>query len=170
MDLKTVCRTIYDFPHEGIIFRDITPILQHPEALQQAVNQMADKIKHLDFDLIVSPESRGFIFGVPLAYVLGKGFVPMRKAGKLPFKTVSQSYDLEYGTATIEAHADAIKPGQRVVIADDLLATGGTCQAMAKLIEEMGGTVAATVFLIELEALQGRDALAKYENHAVMAY
>lgn len=170
MDLREIIRDINDFPHEGILFRDITPLLQNPTYLKEALKQMGDKLEGVDFDLIAGPESRGFIFGVPLAYIFEKGFVPVRKVGKLPYKTVSQSYDLEYGSAVIEMHADAIKPGDRVVIVDDLLATGGTCNALCQLIERQGGIVAGIVFLIELEILNGRKLLDKYNVHSVVKY
>ncbi len=164
MDLKKVIRNINDFPQKGILFYDITTILNSPDALSFAIDKMAEKISDIDFDLIACPESRGFIFGMPLAYKLKKGFVPARKAGKLPYKIVSKSYSLEYGTNSIEIHADAIKPGQKVIIVDDLLATGGTCKALAELIEEVGGEVVAIEFLIELKNLNGRKNLFKYQN------
>ena len=130
--------TIPDFPEPGIMFRDITSVIQDPDGLRLAVDGLADLLKDTDFDLIVGPESRGFIFGVPVAYLKGKGFIPVRKKGKLPRKTVSQKYDLEYGQAEIEIHVDAIKPGQKVVIVDDLIATGGSAEAAAKLVEKLG--------------------------------
>lgn len=170
MDLRTVIRDVKDFPHEGILFRDITTLLQNPTYLKESLNQMGEKLKGIDFDLIAGPESRGFIFGVPLAYIFEKGFIPIRKVGKLPFTTVSKSYDLEYGSATIEMHADAIKPGDKVVVVDDLLATGGTCNALCQLIEQQGGIVAGVVFLIELEALNGRQILSKYNVHSAVKY
>ncbi len=170
MDLKTIIRSIPDFPEKGIMFRDITPILQNADYLKDAIDQVSGKVEHLDFDLILGPESRGFIFGVPVAYNLNKGFVPVRKAGKLPCATNAKTYDLEYGTATIEIHTDSIQKGQRVVIVDDLLATGGTCKALCELVEEMGGVVAGIVFLIELNGLNGRDVLGKYEIHSIMQY
>lgn len=170
MDLREAIRDVNDFPHKGILFRDITPLLHDPVYLRDAIRQIGDKLDGLDFDLIAGPESRGFIFGVPLAYILKKGFIPIRKAGKLPYKTVSKSYDLEYGSATIEMHSDAINPGDRVVIVDDLLATGGTCNAICELIEEQGGIVAGAVFLIELELLNGRKLLDKYNIHSIVKY
>ena len=170
MDLKEVIRDIPDFPHEGILFRDITPVLHDPEALKASIDQMKALLGGIGFDLFAGPESRGFIFSTPLAYDMGKGFIPVRKAGKLPGKTVRKEYDLEYGSATIEIHADAIKPGQRIVVADDLLATGGTCRALCQLIEEMGGQVAACIFLIELEGLNGREMLKGYQVHSVVKY
>ncbi|AVM68015.1 adenine phosphoribosyltransferase [Lachnospiraceae bacterium oral taxon 500] len=170
MNLKDVMRSIEDFPQKGVIFRDITPILHDPKTLQEAVRQMQDGIGTSDFDLILGPESRGFIFGVPIAYNLEKGFVPVRKAGKLPYKTVAKTYDLEYGQATIEIHVDAIQPGDKVVIVDDLLATGGTTKAMIELVESMGGQVVKLVYLIELEFLKGRELLKGYDIHSVIQY
>lgn len=164
MDLKKSIREINDFPKKGILFYDITTLLDSPEYLTFAIDKMAEKIQDIDFDLIVCPESRGFIFGMPLAYKLKKGFVPARKPGKLPYTTVSKTYALEYGTNSIEVHIDAIKPNQKVIIIDDLLATGGTCKALAELIEEMGGKVVGLEFLIELKNLGGRNILKKYSN------
>ena len=170
MDLKSAIRTFPDYPAPGIMFRDITTLLKDGEALAYAINQMADTLEGLDFDIIIAPESRGFIFGVPLAVKLGKGFVPARKKGKLPADTISKSYALEYGQETIEIHADAVKPGQRVVIVDDLLATGGTCKALCELVEQSGGEVAAIVFLIELDGLQGRKLLEGYNIKTILNY
>lgn len=170
MNLKDVMRSIEDFPQKGVIFRDITPILHDPKTLREAVRQMQDGIGTSDFDLILGPESRGFIFGVPIAYNLEKGFVPVRKAGKLPYKTVAKTYDLEYGQATIEIHVDAIQPGDKVVIVDDLLATGGTTKAMIELVESMGGQVVKLVYLIELEFLKGRELLKGYDIHSAIQY
>ncbi len=170
MNLKDVIRTIEDFPQKGVLFRDISPILQNGEYLRQAVEQIAEKIQNVDFDLVVGPESRGFIFGVPIAYKLNKGFIPIRKAGKLPYETIKKSYDLEYGKATIEMHTDAIKPGQKVVVIDDLLATGGTSKALIELVEEAGGIIEAAVFLIELESLGGREVLKNYKIDSIMKY
>lgn len=159
MYLNTLIRDVENFPKEGILFKDITPLLQDAKGLQESIDQMAKEVQDVDFDLVVGPESRGFIFGVPLAYKLQKGFVPVRKPGKLPYKTIGQSYDLEYGSNTIEMHIDAIKPGQKVIIVDDLLATGGTTKAMVELIEKLGGEVVKIVYLIELEGLNGRSIL-----------
>jgi len=170
MDLTKIIRDIPDFPSPGILFRDITPILQDPEAFDAALAQMREKLQDVKFDLISGPESRGFIFGVPIAQLMKKGFIPARKKGKLPAATISQSYALEYGEETIEIHADAIKPGQSVVIIDDLLATGGTCKALCKLIEQSGGKVEAIIFLIELEALNGRAVLDGYHVDTVLKY
>ncbi|QUI23716.1 adenine phosphoribosyltransferase [Vallitalea pronyensis] len=168
MDLKKILREVPDFPKEGIVFYDITTILQSPEGLRAAIDQIQDKLQDLDFDYIVGPESRGFIFGVPVAYNMNKGFLPVRKAGKLPYETKSKEYALEYGTATIEMHIDAIQPGSKVVIIDDLLATGGTSKATIELIEELGGEVVQLVYLIELGFLDGRGKLEGYQVDAIM--
>ncbi len=163
-------RSIPDFPEEGIIFRDVTSILQDAEGLKLAIDEMIKLLEDVDFDVIAGTESRGFIFGVPIAYALGKPFVPIRKVGKLPCETISKTYDLEYGTATIEMHKDAITPGQKVVLVDDLIATGGTIEAAAALVEELGGDVAKIIFLMELAGLKGRDRLAKYNVASVVTY
>ena len=163
-------RSIPDFPEKGIIFRDITTVIQSPEGLKLAIDGINEKLKGVDYDVVVGPESRGFIFGVPVAYANGKGFVPVRKKGKLPCETISQDYELEYGTATIEMHKDAIVPGQKVVIVDDLIATGGTTEAIIKLIEQLGGEVVKIIFLIELEGLKGREQLSGYHVDAVIKY
>lgn len=163
-------RSIPDFPEKGIIFRDITTVIQSPEGLKLAIDGINEKLKGVDYDVVVGPESRGFIFGVPVAYANGKGFVPVRKKGKLPCETISQDYELEYGTATIEMHKDAIVPGQKVVIVDDLIATGGTTEAIIKLIEQLGGEVVKIIFLIELEGLKGREKLSGYDVDAVIKY
>lgn len=170
MDLRELIRDVYDFPKEGIVFKDITTILQDPVGLQESVNQMQDLLKDVEFDYVVGPESRGFIFGVPIAYNMKKGFVPVRKAGKLPYKTKALTYDLEYGSATIEMHIDSIKPGDKVVIIDDLLATGGTSEAMVKLIESLGGTVVKMIFLIELTFLPGKEKLKDYNVASIIQY
>lgn len=168
--LEDYVRSIPDFPEKGIIFRDITTVLQDKDGLRMAVDQMQACLGDLDFDVVLGPESRGFIFGVPIAYNMHKPFVPVRKKGKLPCETVSMEYDLEYGTATIEIHKDAIKPGQKVVIIDDLIATGGTIEAITKLVEQLGGEVVGIVFLMELEGLEGRKKLEKYNVHSVIKY
>lgn len=168
--LQEYVRNIPDFPEEGIIFRDITTVLQDAEGLKLAIDSMIDCLKDVDFDVIVGTESRGFIFGVPIAYALGKSFVPCRKKGKLPCETVSAEYELEYGTAVIELHKDSIQPGQRVVVVDDLIATGGTIEACAGLIEKLGGEVVKIVFLMELAGLKGRDKLKKYDVTSVITY
>jgi len=170
MDLRKHVRDIPDFPIPGILFRDITTVLKDPTALQGAVDAMIGLAENLNFDSILGPESRGFIFGMPMAYKLGKGFVPVRKAGKLPGEVAKREYALEYGTATIEVHRDAIVPGHRYIIADDLLATGGTAKATADLITEMGGIVVSTLFFIELTGLKGRDEMTGYDVRSVLAY
>jgi len=163
-------RTIPDFPEEGIMFRDVTTVLQDAEGFHLAIDEMQKLLSDTEFDVIVGAESRGFIFGAPLAYNMKKAFVPVRKKGKLPCETVEATYELEYGTATIEMHKDSIKPGQKVVIVDDLIATGGTIEAAAKLIEELGGEVVKIVFLLELAGLNGREKLAKYDVVTVVTY
>ena len=170
MDLKKAIREIQDFPIPGVLFRDITTVLQDPATLKAAMDAMAEQVRGLQFDTILGPESRGFIFGVPMAYTMGKGFVPVRKAGKLPAEVAKKEYALEYGTATIEIHKDAVAPGQRFVIVDDLLATGGTARAVVDLIEEMGGIVVAHLYFIELKGLGGRDVLAGQDVRTVLSY
>ncbi|WP_458408394.1 adenine phosphoribosyltransferase [Anaerotignum sp.] len=170
MDLKDKIRSIENFPQEGVLFRDITTLLKDAEGMKEAIDQMTAKLEGVDFDLVLGPESRGFIFGMPVAYNMGKGFVPVRKAGKLPAEVVSKEYALEYGTATIEMHKDAIQPGQKVVIVDDLMATGGTAKAIVEMVEEMGGEVAALLFLIELDFLEGRKVLPGYKIESVIHY
>ncbi len=171
MDLKEKLRHVIGFPKEGIDFIDITTVLQDSEALKQCIDEMNERISKMgDFDLIVGPESRGFIFGAPLAYITGKGFVPIRKKGKLPYKTIKVTYDLEYGTDTLEMHEDAIKPGQSVIIVDDLLATGGTTESNIKLVEKLGGKVAGIVFFIELDFLNGRDRLKGYNVESLVKF
>lgn len=163
-------RSIPDFPEPGIIFRDVTTILQDADGLHLAIDGILNMLKDVEYDVVVGPESRGFIFGVPVAYVEHKGFVPVRKKGKLPCETVSIAYELEYGTAEIEMHKDSIKPGQRVVIIDDLIATGGTTEAMIKLIEDLGGQVVKICFVMELAGLHGREHLAGYDVDSVIVY
>ena len=162
--------SIPDFPEPGIIFRDITSVLQDADGLQLAIDSMQDCLKDIDVDVIAGTESRGFIFGTPLAYKNGKGFALVRKKGKLPRETIEASYDLEYGSAEIEMHKDSIKPGQKVVVVDDLIATGGTNEAMVKLIEGLGGKVVKTVFLMELAGLKGREKLQKYDVDSAIIY
>lgn len=162
--------SIPDYPEPGIIFRDVTSILQDAEGLKLAIDSLQEKLEGLDFDVLAGTESRGFIFGMPIAYNLHKPFVLVRKKGKLPRETVSMSYDLEYGSAEIEMHKDAIKPGQKVVLIDDLIATGGTIEAAAKLVEQLGGEVVRIVFLMELAGLHGRDKLSKYDVESVICY
>jgi adenine phosphoribosyltransferase len=170
MDIKSLVRDVADFPKEGIIFKDITPILQNKEGLKAAIDQMQGYLADVDFDYVIGPESRGFIFGVPIAYNMNKGFIPIRKKGKLPYDTKGVEYSLEYGTATIEMHTDAIKPGDKVVIIDDLLATGGTTKAMLELIESLGGKVVKLVYLIELDFLEGREKIGNYEVDSIIHY
>lgn len=168
--IEEYIRSIKDFPKEGIIFRDVTSVLQDADGLHLAIDSMQDKIKDWDFDLVVGPESRGFIFGVPIAYNLHKPFIPVRKKGKLPCETVSMEYELEYGTEEIEIHRDAIKSGQKVVIIDDLIATGGTIEAIIKLVEQLGGEVVGICFLMELEGLKGRERMGKYRVESIIKY
>ena len=168
--IEEYVRSIPDFPEPGIIFRDVTSILQDPDGLKLSIDLIQEKLEGLDFDVIAGTESRGFIFGVPVAYNLHKAFVPVRKKGKLPCETVSMDYDLEYGTATIEMHKDSIRPGQRVVLIDDLIATGGTIEAAIKLIEQLGGVVVKVVFLMELAGLKGREKLSGYDVDSVICY
>ena len=162
--------SIPDFPEPGIIFRDITTVIQDPDGFKLAIDEMDKLLDGTDFDLVAGLESRGFIFGTPIAYKHGKGFIPVRKKGKLPRETVSESYDLEYGSATIEMHTDSLKPGDRVVIVDDLIATGGTVEAACKLVEKLGGKVVKIIFLLELAGLNGREKLSKYDVASVVSY
>ncbi len=162
--------TIPDFPEPGIMFRDITSVIQDPDGLKLAVDGLVQEAEDLDFDLVVGPESRGFIFGVPVAYLTGKGFIPVRKKGKLPRETVSRKYDLEYGQAEIEIHKDAVKPGQKVIIVDDLIATGGSAEAAAKLVEDLGGQVVKMLFVMELAGLKGREKLKGYDVASLIIY
>ncbi len=168
--IEEYVRTIPDFPEPGIMFRDVTSVLQDPEGLKLAIDSMIRLLDGVDFDVIAGAESRGFIFGAPIAYALGKAFVPIRKKGKLPCETISEKYDLEYGTAEIEMHKDAVKPGQKVVVVDDLIATGGTIEASIKMIEKLGGEVVKVLFLMELAGLKGRDRLAGYDVASVITY
>ena len=170
MDIKSKIRSIKDFPQEGIIFRDITTLLLDSDGLQETIDLFEKELKGLEFDYIAGAESRGFIFGMPLAYKLKKGFIPVRKAGKLPGEVLSKSYDLEYGQATIEIHKDALKTGDKVVFIDDLIATGGTAKAACELLEDTGAKVEKLVFLIELEDLDGKKALDKYSVSSLVSY
>lgn len=163
-------RSIPDFPAPGIIFRDVTSILQSAEGLRLSIDEMVKCLDGVEFDAIAGAESRGFIFGMPIAYLLNKPFIPIRKASKLPCATVSKSYDLEYGTATIEIHKDAVTPGMKVVLLDDLIATGGTMKAAAELVEELGGEVVLCLFLMELVDLGGRKALDGYRVESVVTF
>lgn len=168
--LEDYVRSIPDFPEEGIIFRDITSVLQNKDGLRMSIDEMQKLLEGVEFDVIVGPESRGFIFGVPIAYNLYKPFIPVRKKGKLPCETVEMEYELEYGTAVIEMHKDSILPGQKVVIIDDLIATGGTIEAITKLVEQLGGEVVKILFLMELEGLEGRKRLSRYPVDSVIRY
>ena len=168
--IEEYVRSIPDFPEPGIIFRDVTSVLQDADGLALAIDLMQEKLKGVEFDVIAGPESRGFIFGVPIAYNLHKPFIPIRKKGKLPCETASVTYELEYGTAEIEIHKDAVKKGQKVVIIDDLIATGGTNAAIIELIEGLGGEVVKCVFLMELAGLKGRERLKKYDVDSVICY
>lgn len=170
MNIADYIAEIPDYPKPGILFRDITTLLADGEAFHTAIDQMADKVSDLDFDLIIGSEARGFIFGTPLAYKLRKPFALVRKKGKLPRQTVSADYALEYGTATLEMHKDAVKPGQRVLIVDDLIATGGTIQAMVEMTEALGGVVAGIVVLMELKDLGGRDVLKGYRLESIVEF
>ena len=163
-------RDVPDFPKPGILFKDITPVVQNYAALQEVVDLLAEWAKEKKVDAVVGIEARGFIFGAPVALKLGVGFVPLRKLGKLPYNRVTEEYALEYGTNTVEMHSDSIQPGQRVLIVDDLLATGGTAAAAARLVERVGGVVAGMGFLIELGFLQGRKVLSPYDLHALIRY
>lgn len=168
--LRDYVTEIPDFPREGILFRDITTVVSSSEGFRMAVDGLVEQVRDLDFDYVVGTESRGFIFGAPVAYALGKGFILVRKKGKLPRETISETYDLEYGTAEIEMHADAIQPGDRVVIVDDLIATGGTVKAAADLVEREGGKVVKMVFVMELAGLMGREKLAGYDVASLIRY
>ena len=168
--LEEYVRSIPDFPEEGIIFRDVTSVLQDAQGLHLAIDTMQDLIQDMDYDVVVGAESRGFIFGTPIAYNQHKPFVLIRKKGKLPCETVEMSYALEYGTATIEMHKDSIKPGQKVLIVDDLIATGGTTEAMIKLVESLGGEVVGIVVLMELAGLNGREKIKEYRLESAICY
>lgn len=168
--MEDYVRSIPDFPEKGIIFRDVTSVLQDADGLHLAIDKMQEFLKDIDFDAVVGLESRGFIFGMPIAYNLHKPFIPVRKKGKLPCETVEVSYDLEYGSAVIEMHKDAIRPGDKVVIVDDLIATGGTVEASIKLVEQLGGKVVKVIFLMELAGLEGRKKLGGYDVDSVIVY
>lgn len=170
MDLKNYVATVLDFPKKGIVFRDITPLMNSGEAYKEATDQIVNFAKEHNIDVVVGPEARGFIFGCPVSYSLGIGFVPVRKPGKLPREVIEYSYDLEYGSNVLCMHKDSIKPGQRVLIIDDLLATGGTIEAVIKLVEFLGGIVAGLAFLIELEELKGMEKLKNYPVLTLMKY
>ena len=170
MDLASTIRSVPDFPVEGILFYDITTLLKNPAALKYSIDQLADHYKDSQIDVVAGMESRGFIFGVPLACQLGTGFIPIRKPGKLPADSISESYELEYGTNTLEVHTDAIKKGQKVLIVDDLLATGGTAKATCNLVERLGGEVVGIAFIIELTFLNGREQLQGYNVFSMLKY
>lgn len=170
MDFKNFITIVPDFPKEGIRFKDITTLMENGEAYKMAIDEMANFAKDKQIDVVVGPEARGFVVGCPISYSLGIGFVPVRKAGKLPREVLSVDYGLEYGKDSLTIHKDAIKPGQRVLIADDLLATGGTIEATIKMVEELGGVVAGIVFMIELTYLDGRDKLKKYDIFTLTQY
>jgi len=170
MDLASTIRSVPDFPVEGILFYDITTMLKDADALRHSVDQIADYYQDTGIDVVVGMESRGFIFGMPAAYQLGVGFVPIRKPGKLPAETIEESYQLEYGTNTLEIHVDALQKGQKVLVVDDLLATGGTAEATCKLVERLGGEVAGIAFVIELTFLNGRNRLQNYDIYSLLKY
>ena len=171
MDLRAKLRHVMDFPKDGIDFIDITTVLQDAEAFKECMDTFKEYAEQVgDFDIIVGSESRGFIFGAPLAYQMGKGFVPVRKKGKLPYKTIRVEYDLEYGKDVLEMHEDAVKPGQKVLIVDDLLATGGTTEANIKLVEQLGGKVAGIIYFIELGFLEGRKKLDGYKVNSIVTF
>lgn len=170
MDFKSKIRVVENFPKAGISFKDITTLLEDGEAYRNAIDACIDLVDDLAYDVIVGPEARGFLMGAPMSVLTQKGFVPIRKPGKLPYETVKHEYALEYGTDTLEIHVGAIKPGQRVLIADDLLATGGTAKAACELIEKLGGIVAGLVFLVELDFLDGREVLNDYPVFSVLQY
>lgn len=170
MDLASTIRSVPDFPVKGILFYDITTMLKDPAALQESIDRLVGHYQDKEIDLVVGVESRGFIFGAPLAYRLNAGFVPVRKPGKLPAETLSESYELEYGTNILEIHVDAIRPGQKVLVVDDLLATGGTAKATCALVEKLGGQVVGTAFVIELTFLHGRDQLQGYQVFSLLEY
>ncbi len=169
-ELKDYVTEIPDFPKEGILFRDITTVINNPEGFRMAVDGLVDLVKDKDFDLVIGTESRGFVFGAPVAYALDKGFILARKKGKLPRETISESYDLEYGQATLEIHKDAILPGQKVVLIDDLIATGGTTEAVVKMVERLGGEVVKIGFVMELAGLKGREKLKGYDVESLIVY
>lgn len=170
MELKDYIRTVPNYPKDGIMFRDITTVLQDKDALKLAIDSIQNELASIDFNVVVAPESRGFILGMPIAYNMNKSFIPIRKKGKLPYKTIEESYDLEYGKATLEVHVDAIKKGDKVVIIDDLIATGGTLEAIIKLVEKLGGTVELICTLIELPDLKAREKLSKYNIKSIVSF
>ena len=169
MDLKSKIRVIDDFPKPGISFKDITTLLKDPEGYHEMINELVEAAGKFEFDLVASPEARGFIVGAPVAYAMNKGIIPVRKPGKLPAPAITQPYGLEYGANEVQIHVDAIKPGQKVLIVDDLLATGGTAMA-AKLTESLGGVVAGFLFVSELSTLKGRELLKGYKVSTLIQY
>ena len=169
-DLRAKIREVPDFPKPGILFYDITTLLKDPDAFREVIDRMTEQVKDSAVDLVVGMESRGFIFSAPMAYQLHAGFVPVRKLGKLPAETIEVEYDLEYGTATLEIHKDAIQPGQRVLIVDDLLATGGTVQGTIELVQRLGGEIAGLSFMVELTGLHGREQLGDFQIHTLLTY
>ena len=169
-DLKDYVTTIPDFPEKGIMFRDITTVIQDSEGFGMAVDGLIDLLEDVDFDLILGSESRGFVFGAPVAYAMNKGLILVRKKGKLPRETISESYELEYGNATLEMHIDSLKKGQKVVIIDDLIATGGTTDAIVKMIEKLGGEIVRICFVMELAGLKGREVLKGYDVRSLITY
>lgn len=170
MNLKSLIREVQDFPKEGINFKDVTTLLQNGPAFRFAIDECAKLVDDLEFDVIVGPEARGFLIGAPLAYAASKPFIPVRKPGKLPYETLTFEYELEYGTDSLEIHKDAIQPGQKVLIADDLLATGGTVAAIVKMIENLGGEVVGLLFLMELDFLEGSKKLVNYRCDSLIHY
>ena len=170
MDLAKMIRDVPDFPKKGIIFKDITTLIKDPEGLREAVDVLADHYRGQEIDLVAAVEARGYIFGAPIAYKLGAGFIPVRKAGKLPAETVVEEYELEYGTDAVEMHRDAIEPGQKILIVDDLIATGGSAAATTRLVETLGGEIVGIAFLIELEFLHGVEKLKEYDVFTVIEY
>jgi adenine phosphoribosyltransferase len=170
MDLAKMIRDVPDFPKEGILFKDITTLIKEPQAFREVIDRLADHYAGQQIDLVVAVEARGYIFGAPIAYKLGAGFVPVRKEGKLPAETVREEYELEYGTDSVEMHRDAIQPGQKVLIVDDLIATGGSAAATARLVERLGGEVVSIAFLIELTFLKGVEKLKDYDVFTMIEY
>lgn len=170
LELGSLIRDIPDFPKKGILFKDITTLLKDPSAFKQAIDRLTNLVRKYEPDVVIGMESRGFIFAAPIAYQLDAGFVPVRKLGKLPGQVISTEYDLEYGTNTLELHSDAISAGQRVLVVDDLLATGGTVSATIELVERLEGEVVAVAFLVELTALNGRDRLGDYEVISLITF
>jgi adenine phosphoribosyltransferase len=170
MDLRQVIRTIPDFPKPGIQFRDVTTLLKDAKAYRETIDRMVESLHGMKVDVVVGPEARGYAIGAPLAYALGAGFALARKPGKLPYKAIRKEYGLEYGQDALEMHIDAITPGQRVLVGDDLLATGGTARAVCAMVEELGGVVVAARFVIELQGMGGREALAGYDVESLFSF